>query len=180
MLMHHLKFVDQVRAAKGQPDVWIMVLMDGVQTHVTVSMLEFFAVNKIICGLRPPPNTSHLVQNEDLVTFWQFRNDKDSGYNKVKQAHLAKLMNLAVSRNSLDFRDAMAVIAPGWYAAFAAKHQERAWLEGGVYPFLRRPQRLVGRKEKLEAQRCSGVAPPPPPQVKKTSRRRQASRSKRI
>ena len=55
MLMHHLKFVDQVRAAKGQPGVWVMVLMDGVQTHVTAPMLEFFAVNKIICGLRPPP-----------------------------------------------------------------------------------------------------------------------------
>jgi hypothetical protein len=97
------------------------------------------------------------VQNEDLVTFWQFRNDKDSGYSKVKQSHLAKLTNLAVSRNSLDFRDAMAVIAPGWYAAFTAKHQERAWLEGGVYPFLRMPQLLMERSEKLEAQRCSGV-----------------------
>jgi len=99
------------------------------------------------------------VQNEDLVAFWQFRYDKDSGYNKVKQAHLAKLMSLAVSRNSLDFRDAMAVIAPGWYAAFSAKHQERAGLEGGVYPFLRMPQRLMERKEKLEAQRCSGAPP---------------------
>ena len=116
------------------------------------------------------------MQNEDLVTFWQFRHDKDSGYNKVKQSHLAKLMSLAVSRNSLDFRDAMAVIAPGWYAAFTAKHQDRAWLESGVYPFLRMPQRLMERKEKLEAQRCSGA----PPKVKKTSRRRQASSGKRI
>jgi len=101
MLMHPLKFVDQVRAAaaKGQPDVWVMVLLEGVETHVTAPMPEFFAVNKIICGLRPP-NTSHLVQNEDLVAFWQFRYDKDSGYNKVKQAHLAKLMSLAVSRRS--------------------------------------------------------------------------------
>ena len=27
MLMHHLKFVDQVRAAKGQPDVWAYMFM---------------------------------------------------------------------------------------------------------------------------------------------------------
>lgn len=67
MLMHPLKFVDQVRAAKGQPDVWVMVLMDGVQTHVTAPMLEFFAVNKIICGLRPPRRTSCKTR-----TWWPF------------------------------------------------------------------------------------------------------------
>jgi hypothetical protein len=67
MLMHPLKFVDQVRAAKGQPDVWVMVLLEGVQTHVTAPMLEFFAVNKIICGLRPPRRTSCKTR-----TWWPF------------------------------------------------------------------------------------------------------------
>jgi hypothetical protein len=71
MLMSHLKFIDKVREAKGRPDASVMALMDGVQTHVTPTMLEFFALNKLICALRPP-NTSHAVQNEDLVTFWQF------------------------------------------------------------------------------------------------------------
>ena len=69
MLMSHLKFVNKVRAAKGRPDAWVMMLLDGVGTHVTAEMLEFFAINKLILGLRPP-NTSHAVQNEDLVTFW--------------------------------------------------------------------------------------------------------------
>ena len=69
MLMDHLKFVNKVRAAKGRPDAWVMLLLDGVGTHVTAEMLEFFAINKLILGLRPP-NTSHAVQNEDLVTFW--------------------------------------------------------------------------------------------------------------
>ena len=69
MLMDHLKFVNKVRAAKGRPDAWVMLLLDGVGTHVTAEMLEFFAINKLTLGLRPP-NTSHAVQNEDLVTFW--------------------------------------------------------------------------------------------------------------
>ena len=69
MLMGHLKFINKVREAKGRPDAWVMVLLDGVGTHVTAEMLEFFAINKLILGLRPP-NTSHAVQNEDLVTFW--------------------------------------------------------------------------------------------------------------
>jgi hypothetical protein len=160
-----------VRAAKSQPDVWVMVLMDGVQTHVTAPMLEFFAVNNITRGLRPP-NTSHLVQNEDLVTFWQFRNDKDSGYNKVKHAHLAKLMNLAVSRNSLDFRDAM----------------ERAWLRGRRVPVLahaaaphgaqrkargaavqRRPPSQKDLKKKASEQNKKAAAPPPKKRRKRLS-----------
>jgi hypothetical protein len=112
------------------------------------------------------------------LTFWQFRHDKDSGYNKVKQSHLAKLMSLAVSRNSLDFRDAMAVIAPGWYAAFTAKHQDRAWLESGVYPFLRMPQRLMKRKEKLEAQRSAASSPPSQKDLKKKASEQRQTDSK--
>ena len=45
MLMDHLKFVNKVRAAKGRPDAWVMLLLDGVGTHVTAEMLEFFAIN---------------------------------------------------------------------------------------------------------------------------------------
>ena len=39
------KFVNKVRAAKGRPDAWVMLLLDGVGTHVTAEMLEFFAIN---------------------------------------------------------------------------------------------------------------------------------------
>ena len=136
MLMSYLKFIDKVRVSKGRPDVWVMVLLDGVSTHVTVEMLEFFTIKKLLLGLRPPW-TSNAVQNEDLVTFLQFRNDKQFGYNAVKAWHLAKLMNLPPphARSQLDFRDAMAVIAPGWQAAFAPNVQERAWRAGGVFPF---------------------------------------------
>ena len=50
MLMNHLKFVNKVRAAKGRPDVWVMMLLDGMGTHVTAEMLEFFAINKLIAA----------------------------------------------------------------------------------------------------------------------------------
>jgi hypothetical protein len=68
MLMMHLKFIDKVRVHHNRPDAKVLVLMDGVQTHVTVAMLEFFAMNNLVLGLRPP-NCSHLVQNEDLLSF---------------------------------------------------------------------------------------------------------------
>ena len=48
MLMSYLKFIDEVRVSKGRPDVWLMVLLDGVSTHVTVEILEFFTTRKLL------------------------------------------------------------------------------------------------------------------------------------
>ena len=87
----------------------------------------------------------------------QFRNDKEFGYNALKAAHLAGLMNLPVPRNSLNFSDAMAVITPAFNAAFKPRVQERAWRNGGVYPFLRIPEALMKREELLAVKRGGGT-----------------------
>lgn len=73
-------------------------------------MLDFFALNNIEPGLRPP-NTSHVVQNEDLVTFWQLRNDSTNGINPTKQAWFCKIL-LETGRTSLNYSDAMPCLTP--------------------------------------------------------------------
>ena len=65
------------------PDQWYMLLADGVQTHVTTTLLLWLWINKIYLALRTP-NTSTKTQNEDLVTFHEFRNSAEFGYNKVR------------------------------------------------------------------------------------------------
>jgi hypothetical protein len=149
MLMKHLKFIDTVREHHGRPDAEVLVLMDGVQTHVTVAMLEFMATKKLVLGLRPP-NTSHLLQNEDLLSFLVFRNDSEVGYNKVKQTRLAFIMTEKKPRYSLGFQDAMAVIRPGWDKMMSKEVQQKAWEMGGVNVFSRLPQRLLERTEAME------------------------------
>ena len=114
--MRHLEYLDDLRVHMGRPDAFIVVLMDGVQTHVTGPMQTYFASKNLALGLRPP-RTSHLVQNEDLVTFLVLRNDADFGYNKTKQAHLAKIQFEREPRTHLDFRDTFAVVNPGWNKA---------------------------------------------------------------
>ena len=65
------------------PDQWCVLLADGVQTHVTTTLLLWLWINKIYLALRTP-NTSTKTQNEDLVTFHEFRNSAEFGYNKVR------------------------------------------------------------------------------------------------
>jgi hypothetical protein len=145
-LQHHLKYLDQLRAHHGQPDAWMVGLMDGVQTHVTVGMLEWFSVNHIDPGLRPP-YTSQVVQNEDLVTFWQLRNDKDDGFNATKQAHFAKVY-IETGRTSLGFQDAILCLKGAWKASVGDREiQRRAWFNGGCMPFHRVPQYIMEREK---------------------------------
>lgn len=62
-LMRHFQFIDKLREAKGQPDLWVISVLDGVQIHVTEAMLTFFHCKKMYLALRPPW-TSHALQNE--------------------------------------------------------------------------------------------------------------------
>ena len=46
----------------------------------------------------------------------------------------------------------MAVIAPGWQAAFAPNVQEREWRAGGVFLFQRLPELIMQREEVIKTQ----------------------------
>ena len=50
-----------------------------------------------------------------------------------------------------------AVITPAFNAAFKPEVQERAWRDGGVYPFLRIPEALTKRAELLAAKRAEAT-----------------------
>ena len=50
-----------------------------------------------------------------------------------------------------------AVITPAFNAAFKPEVQERAWRDGGVYPFLRIPEALMKRSELLAAKRADAT-----------------------
>ena len=65
--------------------------MGGVQTHVTVVMLKFFAMSNVALRIRPP-NCSHLVQNRDLLSFLILRNDTECSYHKINQLQLSQIM----------------------------------------------------------------------------------------
>lgn len=58
-------------AHHGKPEAKVLVLIGGVQTYVTMGMLEFFAIDNLVLGLGSP-NCSH-VQNEDLLSFFILR-----------------------------------------------------------------------------------------------------------
>ena len=61
--LRHFRFIDKLREAKGQPDLWAIAVLDGVQIHVTEAMHTFFHCKNIYLALRPPW-TSHALQNE--------------------------------------------------------------------------------------------------------------------
>ena len=146
-MMQHLKYLNELRVRKGQPNVSIVLLLDGVQTHVTELMLIFFALNNIKLGLRPP-KTSAVLQNEDLVTFWQLHNDKVYGFNKLKQKLLIEKITNGHGRSAnINFSEVMPLVKKSWDAAHAHDHQARAWFLGGVSPFLRWPQWLLLHRE---------------------------------
>lgn len=109
MIKTRFEFINGIRKSKGCEDKWVVLLLDGVQMHVTLEMQTFFYENKIDMALRPP-NTSEKVQNEDLVTFWQVRNDKILGFNKLKQQRLRYVWK-SHQRTNLDFRDLVPTIS---------------------------------------------------------------------
>lgn len=128
-----------------------MLFADGVQSHLTPEVLAFMTANKI--SLRPrPPNCSDKIQNEDLWTFWILRNSKEHGYNIKKQEKLTWLLH-NTDRTSLDFRDAMEVVKPGWQFAMNEENNRIAWRKGGLRPFTRAPELLLRRREMLNERR---------------------------
>ena len=96
------------------PMMWV-ICYDAVQTHVTKPMLIWLKLNDHYLGLRCPL-TSHATQNEDLITFWIFRNDSLFGFNKMKQQELLKVLTHE-GRTSLNYSDAMSCVRPGWEVA---------------------------------------------------------------
>jgi hypothetical protein len=122
---------------------------DGVQTHVTEPMLIWLELNDHYLGLRCSW-TSHATQNEDLITFWVFRNESLFGFNKMKQQKLLKVL-MHEGRTSLNYSDAMSCVRPGWEVAHNKHNQETAWRLGGLRPFTRLPQILMEWRDAKEA-----------------------------
>ena len=52
--MRHLEYLGDLRVHMVRPGAFIVVLMDGVQTHVTGPMQTYFASKNLALGLRPP------------------------------------------------------------------------------------------------------------------------------
>jgi len=88
------------------------------------------------------PWTSHTTQNEDLITFWIFRNDLLFVFNKMKQQELLKVLTHE-GCTSLNYSDSMSCVRPGWEVAHNKHNQETAWRLGGLRPFTRLPQILM-------------------------------------
>ena len=136
MFVKYLEYVVSIKKKEERA----VVFGDGVQTHLMHETVTFVLESNIRFVPRPP-NTSGKIQNEDLWTFWIFRNHKTLGYSKVKQMHLFKILNRE-GRTSLGFQDAMAVAKPGWEHAMNMYSNMKAWKMGGLRPFNRLPEML--------------------------------------
>ena len=138
------KYLSYLAEIRNEGDV-IVLFLDGVQSHLTPHVLQFCAANSIKLVPRPP-NTSDKIQNEDLWTFWIFRNHSELGYNKQKQTRFRWILK-HTNRFSLNYSDAMEVVTPGWTNAMSPENNQIAWRKGGLRPFTRLPEMLFRWQE---------------------------------
>jgi len=87
--------------------------------------------NHIVVVLRTPW-CSNSIQFEDLVNFWQLKNDAGFGWYKVKQdAMLVQMDRTRGSSVALSHQDQLELLVNPWNKAFSTETNLRAWAKGG-------------------------------------------------
>ena len=94
---------------------------------MTTKFIEKCAENHIVLVLRTPW-CSNSIQFEDLVNFWQLKNDAGFGWYKVKQhAMFVQLDRTYGSSTGLSHRDQLELLVNPWNKAFSTATNLRAW-----------------------------------------------------
>ena len=111
----------------------IVVMMDGVQSHVSkLATLQWAADSGVILMLRPP-NTTHITQNEDINTFAYLMGGRNEGaWGRSKQAWLAAHPGQKLNNSNL-----MAVLKAPVEAALSRERNAKGWEAVGIMPWSR-------------------------------------------
>ena len=96
-------------------------------THVATAFITKCAVNHIVLVFRTPW-CSNSIQFEDLVNFWQLKNDAGFGWYKVKQQAMFVQMDRSRGRSvALSHQDQLELLVKPWNKAFSTETNLRAW-----------------------------------------------------
>ena len=118
-----------VRVCAGvlRPDRKAVGTCDGAGPHMTTAFIERCHVLHIELTLRTP-NCSNTIQFEDLVNFWQLKNDSSFGWYKVKQQAILVQMDKTRGRSvALSHHDQLELLVKPWSKGFSTETNLRAW-----------------------------------------------------
>lgn len=94
---------------------------------MTTAFIEMCADNHIVLVLRTPW-CSNSQQFEDLVNFWQLKNDSGFGWYKVKQSAMYVQMDKTRGASvALSHQDQLELLVNPWNKAFSTQTNLRAW-----------------------------------------------------
>jgi hypothetical protein len=128
---------------------WAYVILDGVITHCSHDLILWCRDHFVGLILRPP-NTSSCLQPEDVVIFKKLK----SAWVDYKNAILYKrIINLGEA--DLSWEDVTVRGKLAWEAAMTKHLIKRAWRAVGVFPFTRRVEVRLRRKEAKAAARAA-------------------------
>jgi hypothetical protein len=150
-----------VKATAEKP---VLLIVDGVQSHLDLDVLRFCKENHIFLVLRPP-HTTHVLQGEDVVNFAKFKGAQRKAVREELRTRLFSHETLAartqalasvvgqsgLPKASLGPADLMRVSNQAWQHAFCVDANISAWKKTGYSPFSRVVMHELRSKEKKEA-----------------------------
>lgn len=115
------------------PDNPILILMDGVQTHVpTIDTLDWCTAQGINLALRIP-YTTHIMQNEDVLHFGLLKGGRSGGlWGKAKWDFYESNPTTALTNDNY-----LAVLAPAVEKVLQRATNAAGWAKVGLHPFTR-------------------------------------------
>lgn len=94
---------------------------------MTTAFIDKCVQHYIVLVLRTPW-CSNSIQFEDIVNFWQLKNDAGFGWYKVKQQAMMVQMDRTRGRSvALSHQDQLELLVNPWNKAFSTETNLRAW-----------------------------------------------------